>query len=709
MRNKELKWINEKCLAAQSWGKRACATITRMPHSFIFNSHSCSSKRAKLEFSFLTPHFSFILALIFLFSGCARMGSPDGGWYDDTPPRVVSSTPVDRGTNAKGKRVTINFNEYIKIEDAQNKVIVSPPQMEAADIKAAGKRIVIELKDTLKENTTYTIDFSDAISDNNESNPMGNYTFSFATGKEIDTLEVSGYCLNAEDLEPIKGILVGLYEAPADSALADSTVVDSTFTDSTFHKKPFVRVSRTNGSGRFTIKGVAPGNYYVYALQDADGDFVYRQKSETIGFSEETVTPSCKPDTRQDTVWTDSLHINKILRVGYTHFLPDDVTLLCFQAPQTDRYLIKTERKEPEKLGFFFSYGSDSLPKLRGLNFEADSAFVIEPSQKRDTLYYWLRDTALVNIDTLKMDVTYLMTDSTGAIVEKTDSCVEFLAKVPYAKRLKQQQKDFEDWKKAQEKKKKRGEAYDSIPPVEQLKPKFTNTGKIAPNQNVYIEMPAPLKVCDTAAIHLYSKIDTLWYDAPRIITQVDTRVYQVKAEWRPGTEYSLEVDSAAFVSIYGLVSGPIKQGIKIGTEDDYSSLVVDISGAGADTTAVVAQLLNGDKVVNEVAVTNGAAEFYYLRAGKYYLRVFLDLNKNGIWDTGDYDQHLQAEPVYYYHEAIECKEKWDVSRNWKLDGRPRYQQKPMAITKQKPDKAKQLRNRNAQRAAEKGIEYKEK
>ena len=168
-------------------------------------------------------------------------------------------------------------------------------------------------------------------------------------------------------------------------------------------------------------------------------------------------------------------------------------------------------------------------------------------------------------------------------------------------------------------------------------------------------------------------------------------------------------MDSTAFVSIYGLVSGPNKQGIKIGTEDDYSSLVVDISGAGADTTAVVAQLLNGDKVVNEVAVTNGAAEFYYLRAGKYYLRVFLDLNKNGIWDTGDYDQHLQAEPVYYYHEAIECKEKWDVSRNWKLDGRPRYQQKPMAIIKQKPDKAKQLRNRNAQRAAEKGIEYKEK
>ena len=150
--------------------------------------------------------------LVLLFVSCARIGTPDGGWYDDTPPRVVSSTPTDRGTKVKAKKVAINFNEYIKIEDVQNKVIVSPPQIEQPEIKATGKRIVINLVDSLKENTTYTIDFSDAIADNNEGNPMGNYTFSFSTGTEIDTFQVSGYCLNAEDLEPIKGILVGLYD-----------------------------------------------------------------------------------------------------------------------------------------------------------------------------------------------------------------------------------------------------------------------------------------------------------------------------------------------------------------------------------------------------------------------------------------------------------------------------------------------------------------
>ena len=103
------------------------------------------------------------------------MGQPDGGWYDDDPPVVVGSSPEDRATNIKTKKITIYFDEFIKIDNPSEKVIVSPPQLETPEIKAAGKKIVVELKDTLKENTTYTIDFSDAISDNNEGNPMGNY------------------------------------------------------------------------------------------------------------------------------------------------------------------------------------------------------------------------------------------------------------------------------------------------------------------------------------------------------------------------------------------------------------------------------------------------------------------------------------------------------------------------------------------------------
>ena len=369
---------------------------------------------------YLFAFLPFCLFAFLLFS-CARMGSPDGGWYDETPPRVVGASPEDKATGVKSNKVRIVFNEFVKIENPTEKVVVSPPQIEAPEIKSRGKVIEIELKDSLMSNITYTIDFSDAISDNNEGNPLGNYTYSFSTGEAIDTFEVSGYVLNAEDLEPVKGILVGLYSNLADSA---------------FRTQPMLRVSHTDSRGFFVVKGVAPGKYRAYALQDADGDYKFSQKSEMVAFNHDIIVPSSKPDTRQDTIWRDSLHIDDILRVPYTHFLPDDIMLRAFTEPQTDRFLIKTERKEPDRFTFFFSYGNEELPVIRGMNFDEKDAFFVDATSKGDTITYWLRDTALVNQDTLQMEVKYLQTDSMGVLFTKTDT-LEILAKVPYAKRMK--------------------------------------------------------------------------------------------------------------------------------------------------------------------------------------------------------------------------------------------------------------------------------
>ena len=172
--------------------------------------------------SHITPHFLPLIAIVMLLVGCAKMGQPDGGWYDEDPPKILGSSPADKSVNVNSRKVTIFFDEYIKLDNPSEKIVISPPQQEQAEIKGQGKKITVELQDTLLPNTTYTIDFSDAITDNNEENPLGNYTYTFSTGDHIDTLEVSGYILNAEDLEPIKGILVGLYRVEDDSAsLAD--------------------------------------------------------------------------------------------------------------------------------------------------------------------------------------------------------------------------------------------------------------------------------------------------------------------------------------------------------------------------------------------------------------------------------------------------------------------------------------------------------
>lgn len=641
------------------------------------------------------------MAVLLTLYACARMGSPDGGWYDETPPRVIGATPEDKATGVKGRKIHIRFNEFIKVDNATENVVVSPPQLEAPEIKAGGKNITVELKDSLKPNTTYTIDFSNAISDNNEGNPLGGYTYTFATGQKIDTLEVSGYVLEAENLEPVKGILVGLYAHLADSA---------------FERLPMLRVSKTDSRGHFTIKGVAPGKYRVYALQDVDGDYRFTQKSEQMAFSRDTIVPSSRPDVRQDTLWRDSLRIDSIARVGYTRFLPDDVMLRAFTAPQTDRFLIKAERSQPECFSLFFTTGNKELPRLRGLNFKAEEAVVVESTVRRDTLIYWLRDTALVNNDTLRIELQYLSTDTTGQLREQTDT-LEMVAKQSYVKRMKDRQKLYDEWKKTQDKARKKGDPYETEMRPEALKVEIKPTGELDPDSRVALTLPTPLALVDTSKIHLYAKHDTLWYEARhglRVRLSADSlappetpllhcRRLELTADWQPGIEYSLELDSMAFVDLYGGMSGKMKQGFRVKSDDDYSTLSVGLSGL-SDTTLVVQLLNSSDGVVKQVSTTGSTARFSYVRPGTYYLRLFVDTNRNGLWDTGNFAQGLAPESVYYYPEEIECKAKWDVTRTWNPTARPLNEQKPQKITKQKPDKAKTVRRRNAERARELGI-----
>lgn len=632
-----------------------------------------------------------LFAVLAMVCSCAKMGQPDGGWYDETPPAIVRTSPADQGVNIKAKKINIYFNEYIQVDNPTEKVVISPPQIEQAEIKPSGKKIEVELKDSLKPNTTYTIDFSDAISDNNENNPLGNYTFTFSTGDHIDTMQVAGYVLNAENLEPIKGILVGLY---------------NNLSDTIFTKEPMLRVSRTDSRGHFVIKGVAPGDYRIYALQDADNNYYFNQKSEQLAFTHDIITPTFKPDIRQDTLWRDSLHIDSIARVPYTHFLPDDIVLRAFTEVQTDRYLIKSERNEPDHFTLFFSYGDSLLPQIRGLNFNEHDAFITELSEKRDTITYWLRDTMLVNQDTLRMELKYMATDTLGVLRLQTDT-MDILSKQPYEKRMKQKQDKYEEWKKKQERAKKRDKPYETEMPAELLEPKYNVASEPNPDQNITIEMPAPLAKVDTSCVHLYSKYDTLWYRSPFVLRPKEgvNRTYELLGEWRPGIEYSLEIDTMAFTDIYGKTTAPFKQGFKVKTEDSYATLMFDITGM-ADTTVVVQLLNTSDAMVKETSTTNGRAEFYYIKPGTYYARMYVDSNKNGKWDTGDYAADRQAETTYYYPEKIECKEKWDLTLTWNPMSRSLDRQKPLEITKQKPEKEKTIKRRNQERASKLGIPY---
>ena len=648
-------------------------------------------------------HLLLLLAATMALAGCAKMGQPDGGWFDETPPHVIATMPADQSTNINTSRVTIIFDEYIKLDNPTEKVVISPPQLEAPDIKSGGNRIIVNLKDTLIPNTTYTIDFSDAISDNNEGNPLGNYTYSFSTGDRIDTLEVAGYVVEAENMEPIKGILVGLY---------------SNLEDSAFTTQPMQRFARTDSRGRFVIKGVAPSEYRIYALQDADANFMFSQKSEKLAFNHDIIIPSSMPDVRQDTIWSDTLHIKSIDRVGYTHFLPDNIVLRAFTEEQTDRFLSKSDRTNPERITFYFSYGDSILPKIRGLNFNSDDAFILESSERRDTLTYWLRDSLLINQDTLRMEMTYMMTDTLGMLNENTDT-LELVPKVSYERRMKELQKEREKWEKEQEKNKKKGKNYETEMPVEPLAIKTQLVGDMMPDSYFYFESPTPILTADTSRIHLTTKVDSIVINKPYILAErtimadsimpAARRFFVLRPDstgnlWTQGTSFNLELDSAAFTDIYGNVSKAEKKAINVKKEDEFTTIVFHVNRS--EEVPYVGQLLDkSERVVRQAISNTGDLTFNYVKTGEYYLRTFADRNGNGVWDTGKFATDLQAETMWYYPEKLECKAKWPLEKTW-TPTTTTDRLKPSEITKQKPEKEKKIKNQNMERAQRLGIIY---
>ena len=628
-----------------------------------------------------------------LLAACASIGNPDGGRYDETPPKVLVSYPADKATNSDKKKISIAFDEYIKLENASEKVIVSPPQIEAPNIRADGKRVRIDLYDSLQANTTYTIDFSDAIEDNNEGNPMGNYTYSFSTGDEIDTMEVAGTVLNAENLEPIKGIMVGLYPA------------DTSFNDTILRSTPFKRVSRTNGSGKFSIKGVKPGKYHVFALKDADGDFLFNQKSEIKAFDTTTYTTSQGPDLRMDTVWRDSTHWDSIRAIPFTHYYPDDIVLRAFQEEGQDQHMLKNERLVPESFTLYFTAPADSLPKIKGLNFN-DSCLVAEPTLHNDTITYWVTDTMFTyHQDTLAMTITYLETDTLGMLSPHTDT-LEMAPKTTYEKLKKEKDKKIEDWEKEREKKLKK--AKEPLPYEENpfLKTFLEITGKPAgsldPNQNVVFTSNEPIASLDTTMMHFYLKKDSTLIPQPFLFLPVEgsLRSYTLYAEWETKQQYVFQVDSAAFLSILGNGSKAIKQEFRVRDEDEFGSIFVHITSK--DSNVVVQIMSKGDKPMRTLrADEKGRADFYYMKPGDYYIRCFIDNNQNDKWDTGNYQEGKQPEEVFYFPKPLTVKAKWDLAQDWNPRLERLDKQKAMEITKQKPDKEKTVKDRNRKRDEE--------
>ena len=215
----------------------------------------------------------FIILLMF---SCAKIVTPSGGAKDNQPPTFVSSKPYLNAINFNGREIEIEFNEYIVLENPINKVLISPQIQPAPEIVSNLKSIYIKGLDSLKENTTYIIDFADAIKDYNEGNRLNGFSFAFSTGNHIDTLWYEGVVLDAFELKPIANKYVLLY------SFADTTYIRT---------NPSDYLTKTDSNGVFRFHNLAPKQYKVIILDDKNQNKIYDLPNEGIGFSNTLVEP----------------------------------------------------------------------------------------------------------------------------------------------------------------------------------------------------------------------------------------------------------------------------------------------------------------------------------------------------------------------------------------------------------------------------------
>jgi uncharacterized protein (DUF2141 family) len=608
-------------------------------------------------------------AIALLVAACASIGRPEGGPRDENPPVYVRANPAPGSVNVDRQKIDIWFDENIKLEDQSNKVVVSPVQKENARVSANGRHLTIEFKDTLVDSTTYVVDFSDAIRDLNEGNILDGFAYDFSTGSQIDTLTISGMLFQARNLEPAQSMVVGVYSNLSDTAI---------------RTLPLERVSKTNQYGQFTIRGLKPGSYNIFAINDRNHDWHW-DRSEDIAFYPLTISPSTVPievtDTLRSSLGEDSI----VVRQAW-HYLPDDLLMTWFNEDYRSQYLRDNKRPAQRYIELKFGAPVDTLPELTIINGNfagrrLDDLSVMETRQERDSLIYWLRDSALVQQDSILLSARYHKTDSLDRLVWQTDTLKMFYRR-PKVKEEKKKPKNEAD-----------SLANDSLPQIKFLELKATTSNQQELNLPVRFEAPEPLLPISDDAWRLEVQNDTLWTrvrDAKLMPDSTTPRALLLTAKWTEGTKYRFTADSASISNIYGEFIKPFQHEFTTKKLDEYGNIYLNLTDLQLlslpDTAQVVVELLaSGDKVVATAIVKRGTATFNYVAPSTYYARAYIDVNGDGEWTTGNYNDRRLPEDVFYYPKKLLLRKNWDIEQDWALLDTPVDLQKPNDIKQNKP------------------------
>ena len=606
-----------------------------------------------------------VIVVSLLLVNCANRGiGPQGGAVDSIPPVLIKSTAPDGTLNFTDNSITLYFDEYIQLLNPSENVLISPPQQRPPEIKAIGKRIQINFEEEMSDSTTYTIDFGSSIVDNNERNPLKNFSTSFSTSNNINSLEIYGQIINAEDLNYISGITIGIH---------------NNLNDSAFEKLPFQRISRSDTYGEFAIRNIKPGTYRLYGLKDVSRDYVY-QPGEGIAIYDSLITPYIHTTFETDTLWRDSIIndtttipiIDTLITSQYIYYEPSTILLKFFSENKKKNYFQRLKREHAHSFTLLFSAPQPQIPTVRPLFIDSlistpDSVWrpftehsICQVNPTKDTITYWLKDSIEIKQDTLCFEMTYFKSDSLYNLVPQTDT----LLAVYRAPRMSEKAKEAQARQRL----------------ADGLQLTVKNTLEIYDTLTINSQTPIASIIEDS--IHLQMKVDTTWQTIPATFQYRDNTHLQLQmlCKLEPGNSYRLSLDSAAVTDIYQLSSMPDTYTFKVRSLEEYATLRVQLSPY--HPRAMIQLLNEQDKPIKTLQAQEEGTVFQYLSPQSYYLRMFIDENRDGKWTTGDWLKHRQPEEVFYFSKRLTLRANWEFEETFDWVNIPLLEQKPTALRK---------------------------
>ena len=561
---------------------------------------------------------ALVLGSMLFSHACANTTqAPTRGKKDTIPPRIVSFSPANMSVNVpvKETKLVFTFNEYVTIKKASN-IVLSPPQATPPKSKVHGKSVEVTFGEDLLPDMTYTLDFINAIADNNEGNMFPGFTYVFSTGEHIDSLMITGVVQDCNSLDPVPGVTVMLYKDHSDSAV--------------FLNRPYA-ITKTDDWGFFCLRNIKDTVYRLYAVKDDNNNYKYDPSDkERVAFVDSQIHPvSVVSDTLPEVMKLDMKDTLACLARKHEY------EMVLFRERASRQMIVKNVRVSDRSSYITFNAPEAHIDTMWVRGIPANK-LITQFNIERDSLEVWVNEKSR-QPDTLHMFVNYRKTDTAGRLV-------------PYLEHLKvYYEKDDKASGGTTASKGSKGSAKDTtcVFTLEAEPETFEQYGFRF--EFTYPIVNEAFDSLSLVAVNPRQQEEPMAY---RLIPDsTNIRKFTVMPEGRllPGYEYTLKVPHRKFRDINGYYNDSTKVKVSLPNDDKLSTLNLILTGVGQK---YIVDFLNEkrDKVLRQFIVDSDCTlTFPYLKDGVYCIRITEDLNRNSIVDTGSILEHRQPEKVKFF------------------------------------------------------------